>query len=44
VGVLPEAVQAGFVALEIDNYGILPRAALATLKRAIRFARRTAAP
>jgi hypothetical protein len=44
VGVLPEAVQAGFAALEIDNYGLLPRAALATLKRAIRFARRTAAP
>jgi len=44
VGVLPEAVQAGFAALEVDNYGLLPRAGFATLKRAIRFARRTAAP
>ena len=44
VGVLPEAARAGFTALEVDNYGILPRAALATLKRAMRFARRTAAP
>jgi len=44
VGVLPEAAQAGFAALEVDNYGLLPRAGFATLKRAIRFARRTAAP
>lgn len=42
VGVLPDAAKAGFAAVEIDHYGLLPESALTTLKQAIRFARRSA--
>jgi hypothetical protein len=42
VGILPEAAQAGFAAVEIDHYALLSDSALTTLKQAIRFARRSA--
>jgi len=42
VGILPDAVQAGFAAVEIDHFGLLSESALTTLKQAIRFARRSA--
>ena len=42
VGILPDAVQAGFDALEIDHYGLLSESALTTLRQAIRFVRRSA--
>jgi hypothetical protein len=42
VGILPDAAQAGFAAVEIDHYGLLSESALTTLKQAIRFARRSA--
>ena len=42
VGILPDAVKAGFAAVEIDHYGLLSESALTTLKQAIRFARRSA--
>jgi hypothetical protein len=43
VGLLPEAARLGISAATVDHYGILPDAALTTLKQAIRFSRRTAA-
>lgn len=42
VGILPDAAKAGFIAVEIDHYGLLSESALTTLKQAIRFARRSA--
>ncbi|MEK7755692.1 MAG: hypothetical protein AAB385_00565, partial [Planctomycetota bacterium] len=41
VGILPDAAQVGFAAVEIDHYGLLSESALTTLKQAIRFARRS---
>ena len=41
VGTLSRAVELGVTGVEIDNYGLLPDAALTPIKQAIRFARRT---
>lgn len=42
VSLLARAAELGFHGVEIDNYGLLPDAALTPIKQAIRFARRTA--
>jgi len=41
VSTLSRAVELGVTGVEIDNYGLLPDAALTPIKQAIRFARRT---
>ncbi len=42
VSMLSKAATLGFRGIEIDNFGLLPDAALTSIKQAIRFARRTA--
>lgn len=42
VALLARAAELGFAAVDIDHYGVLPDPTFASIKQAIRFARRTA--